>query len=58
MEIGDIITVNVRACDHIKITQIHARVYQMYDRFCVLDTGKYKTCAFYTDLKAKIPIVV
>ena len=58
MKIGDIITIQAKHSDQQGSFLLHARVYQMYDRFCVLDTGKYKTCAFYTDLKGKIPIVV
>ena len=34
------------------------RVYQIYDKFVVLDTGKYKVCAFKSDIKNKAVIAV
>ena len=58
MYTGQSITINVRRAEKLFITQESFRVYQMYPRFCVLDNGKYKVCAFYGDLKRKEPVTI
>ena len=53
MEKGQRITINVRKSQQSMVERVSVKVYQMYDRFCVLDNGKFKFCAFYGDIKSK-----
>lgn len=50
MNIGDKIKIRVKHVDRNGIDVKEFTVYQMYPKFCVLDSGKYKTCAYYRDI--------
>lgn len=58
VNIGQSITINARRAEKMLVTREEFTVYQMYHKFCVLDNGKYKVCAYYDDLKQKMPIVI
>ena len=50
MNTGDKIKIRVKRVDCNGIDVKEFTVYQMYPKFCVLDNGKYKTCAYYRDI--------
>lgn len=60
MNKGDYIHINFASSGGIYPIKriIPCRVYQIYDKFVVLDTGKYKVCAFKRDIKNKAVITV
>ena len=61
MKVGDIISVKIKAAtmSYHAIPKIkHCRVYQIYKTFAVLDTGKYKFCAYISDIKNKAVVSV
>ena len=50
MNIGDKIKIRVKRGNCVGIDVQEFTVYQMYPKFCVIDNGKYKTCAYYRDI--------
>lgn len=54
LSVGDRITINARY--GATVHKLGVRVYQLYERFCVLDTGKFKVSAFYDDIRNKAHI--
>lgn len=58
MYIGQSITINAKRESGQKITSEVFKVHSMYQKFCVLDNGKYRVCAFYGDLARSEVIVI
>lgn len=58
MYIGQSITINAKRESGQKITSEVFKVHSMYQKFCVLDNGKYRVCAFYGDLARREVIVI
>ena len=57
MKTGDVIKVRVRHEINLTSETIKARVYQIYPRFVVLDTGKYRFCAYISDIERNRRII-
>lgn len=58
MAIGDRLTFNAQHPEGGAIFKTSAVVEIMRDKFCVLNNGKYRFCAFYSDLKRGNVIVL
>lgn len=58
MNVGDKITIAAKRESGQKITSEVFKVHSMYQKFCVLDNGYYRVCAFYGDLARREVIVI
>lgn len=58
MNVGDKIKINAKRESAQKITSEVFKVHSMHQKFCVLDNGKYRVCAFYGDLARREVIVI
>ena len=58
MSVGDRLTFNAQHPEGGAIFKTSAVVEIMCDKFCVLNNGKYRFCAFYRDLKQGNVIVL
>lgn len=51
MQIGDVVNVKIWSLNY-GVKEMRCTVYQIYKMFAVLNTGKYKFCAFISDLRS------
>ena len=58
MKTGDILTVRVRHEVNQPADTMKVRVYQIYPYFVVLDTGKYRFCAYISDIERNRRITI
>lgn len=51
MQIGDVVNVKIWSPPY-GVKEMRCTVYQIYKMFAVLNTGKYKFCAYLSDLRS------
>lgn len=51
MQIGDVVNVKVWSPPY-GVKEMRCTVYQIYKMFAVLNTGKYRFCAYLSDLRS------
>ena len=58
MQVGDKLSIDVGYAGSVGIRREACEVYAVYPKFVVLTNGKYRFCAFRTDLERKMLISV